>query len=237
MHLTPNQRTGLIAGGALVVGGLTAFVAKKAMAQAPAAAPTPAQNTPVLPTGPTGGPPVPTPTSPQVLLNFAPVSQLTPGGTYLIASPVPSGFTTSAQLLAALQSAGWTNVTVSYFGPQGDPATAWPPEMPYPADQTTLPTMYVAGGVYSGSAPYAVPAGAVAYQAGPAVPLPVTPTVVPYNGKTILVAYTGQLYVGNATCTTQTLMTLLPNSTGLAIGSTLAEVTSKLAAWLTANCP
>jgi len=235
VHLTPTQRTGLIAGGAIVVGGITALIAKSALAKTPPAAPP--SNTPVTPVLPPT-PPGPTPgQSSQVFLNFTPVSQLTPGASYLIASPVPSGYTTSAQLLAALQAAGWTNMTVSYFGPEGDASALWPSEMPWPADPTTMPTMYVAGGTYSGSAPYAIPAGTVAYQAGPAVALPATPTVVPTTaGQNILVVSTGQLYIGNTTCKSKPVMTMLGNSTALAQGATQSEVVTKLTGWLATNC-
>ncbi len=237
MHLTPTQRTGLIAGGAIVVGGITAFIAKSALAKAaPAAAPsnTPS-NTPVLPVGPPAPGPTPGQVS-QVFLDYTPVSQLTPGASYLFASTAGS-YTTSASLLAALQAAGWTNATVAYFGPEGDTSAQWPGEMPWPADPTTMPTMYVAGGAYSGSTPYVLPAGTVAYQVGPAVALPATPTVVPTTtGQNILVVNTGQLYIGNTTCKSKPVMTMLGNSTALAQGATQAEVVSKLTAWLLANC-
>jgi len=327
MHLTPNKRIGLVYGGGLVAGLLTAFIAKKVMAKthAPAAGPTGPQTITAtdqdsgksfalrvgdnlvikLPVDPAsgaswdmtavgesiignatptfvpatggarggtdvwtvaakqggtttitakftptvGGLPTKTvsytvtvagadqkteqPT--QVKINWLPVNTLTPNGLYLFAGPA-AGFADRAALLAALQNAGWTNVAVNYFGPGNDPATAWPMEMPWPLDTAQMSQMYVAGGTYSGTAPSPVAQGLVVYQLGAVVPMPATPTVVPYKGTNILVVSTGQIWVANAKCGKHNLQTLLGDSTGLALGSTAQEVTTKMSVWLDANC-
>jgi len=326
MHLTPNKRIGLVAGGSLVAGILTTFLAKKVMAKTHAVAPGPQGPQTItatdqdsgksyslqvgdnlvikLPANPasgsdwqmtavgesiignatptfvpaTGGAPggtdvwtvaakkggtttltatyapvggLPTKTvhytvtvagadqkteqPTQVKINWLPVSTLTPSGLYLFAGPA-AGFADRAALLAALQNAGWTNVAVNYFGPGNDPATAWPAEMPWPALSSDEAQMYVAGGTYSGSAPSPVAQGLVVYQLGAAVTVPATPTVVPYKGTNILVVSTGQIWIANAKCTKHDLQTLLGDSTGLAIGSSAQEVTTKMSVWLDTNC-
>jgi|SRR5579884_293949 len=166
----------------------------------------------------------------QVQMYYAPTAQLTPGQTYVIATKVDtSQIPNKAALVQALQGAGWQNATVLFFGPAGDPATAWPDVMPWPLDRAQIPTMYVASGTYQGAASPA-PQGVAVYQMIPAQALPIIPTVIDYKGSVIAVAQSGQLFIGNAICGKN------PQLAFLAIGTSSDEVVAKLANDLDANC-
>ena len=230
--MTKNQQIGLVAGGALIAGGIVAVVAKKAMA---AAKPTPS--------------PSPTPeTSAPVYTNVSPVAQFDPGQSYFVMGPTnPPGstpITSKASLLNVLGATNmWTNLNVLYFGQ--DTIANWPPEMPYPSDISQMNGLYVFFGTYTGQSSYPVTSGLVVVKVTAPVSIPsAAPVVSAYGGTNILtVSYGGALYVGNTTChSPNPPLTLLGQQqqslagTQVALGLSQNEVVNKLKSWLDKNC-
>jgi len=103
----------------------------------------------------------------QAVPSSAPGGQLLPttsfstGKSYGFAAQIDSSIKTAADLVAALQSAGWSNVNVLFFGPTaGGVAPVNPPfAVPGPAASA-----YVASGTWNGAEGTSVPAGVVAVQ-------------------------------------------------------------------------
>lgn len=130
-----DKQTKMLVGGAalaaVAVGGIY-------LATRPAAAAVPAGPTPATPT-------------------YTAVTTFTAGSNYGFAAQLPAGVADVATLMAQLTTAGWTNVTILYFGPTAAAATI-PAGLPFslPGPVTSA---YVASGTWSGATGTPVPAG------------------------------------------------------------------------------
>ncbi len=80
------------------------------------------------------------------------------GKNYGIAAQVGANITTQAQLVTALNAAGWTNVQVQYFGPGGG---AIPQGLPFSVPGAAA-SAYVASGTWNGADNTPVPTGVMA---------------------------------------------------------------------------
>jgi hypothetical protein len=76
-----------------------------------------------------------------------------PGRSYMFETRVPPGVTTQDQLASTLQSAGWVNITINWFGPTQTTNSAAPPISPWGGD----PGLYVATGTWNGPANTPIP--------------------------------------------------------------------------------
>jgi hypothetical protein len=92
---------------------------------------------------------VPTPALP----SGTPVASFVPGQTYTFVAVLPMGIADAAALAASLKAAGWSGVSVLYFGPTAAGA------VPAPLQANT--TGYAASGTWNGVAT-PVPTGVIA---------------------------------------------------------------------------
>jgi hypothetical protein len=89
---------------------------------------------------------------------LTPATVFNTGKNYGIAAQVGANITTQAQLVSALNAAGWTNVQVQYFGPTGG---AIPQGLPFTPPGAAA-TAYVASGTWNGADNTPVPTGVMA---------------------------------------------------------------------------
>ena len=85
--------------------------------------------------------------------SITPTASFATGQKYTFAAQIPAGITSSATLQAALASAGWTNVTVPYYGGAGSVPAGFP---------QLGAAGYIATGTWNGTNGAAVPTGVVA---------------------------------------------------------------------------
>jgi hypothetical protein len=87
------------------------------------------------------------------LPSAAPVTAFNPTTTYIFASKVPSTIHDPDSLMQALAAAGWTNITIGYFGPTGSVVQGL--KIPFTVDTS----MYVAAATWNGPANAPIPPG------------------------------------------------------------------------------
>jgi hypothetical protein len=85
--------------------------------------------------------------------SITPTASFATGQKYTFAAQIPAGITSSTSLQAALASAGWSNVTVPYYGGTGSAPAGFP---------QLGPAGYIATGTWNGTNGAAVPTGVVA---------------------------------------------------------------------------
>jgi hypothetical protein len=85
--------------------------------------------------------------------SITPVASFSKGQKYTFAAPTPAGITAASDLATALTNAGWSSVTVPYFGGAGT----------VPAGFTAVSANgYIATGTWGGADGTSVPSGVVA---------------------------------------------------------------------------